>query len=64
MGLPPLPTIRPVPEHPASLAWEPVIEDEQIVGLVCPDCLTARERRAIRHEQAGVVRRLKRGLRP
>ena len=34
----------------------------EVVAVVCRDCLTLREQRAIRAEQARVVRRLKRGL--
>jgi hypothetical protein len=49
-------------DSPASLAWEPIVEDGGIVGMVCPDCLTLREQRRIRAEQARVIRRLKRGL--
>jgi hypothetical protein len=46
----------------ASLAWEPIVEDGRIAGMACPDCLTVREQRRIRVEQARVIRRLKRGL--
>jgi hypothetical protein len=55
---------RPGPpvDSPASLAWEPVVEDGRIVAMICPDCLTLKEQRAIRAEQVRVVRRLKRGL--
>jgi len=48
-------------DSPASLAWEPIVEDGRIVGMVCPDCLTRASSR-IRAEQARVIRRLKRGL--
>jgi hypothetical protein len=34
----------------------------QIVGVICPDCLTLPQQRAIRAEKARVIRRLKRGL--
>ena len=56
--------LRPGPpvDSPALLAWEPIVEDERIVGMICPDCLTLREQRRIRAEQARVIRRLKRGL--
>jgi hypothetical protein len=37
-------------------------EHGEVVGVICPDCLTLREQRAIRAEQAKVLRRLKRGL--
>jgi hypothetical protein len=30
--------------------------------MVCPDCLTLREQRRIRAEQARVIRRLNRGV--
>jgi hypothetical protein len=33
-----------------------------VVGVVCDGCLTHLEQRAIRAEQARIVRRLKRGL--
>jgi hypothetical protein len=35
---------------------------DEIVGVICPHCLTLREQRAIRAEKARVLRRLKRGL--
>ena len=56
--------LRPGPpvDSPASLAWEPIVEDGGIVGMVCLDCLTLREQRRVRAEQARVIRRLKRGL--
>jgi hypothetical protein len=41
---------------------EPIVENGEVVGVICPDCLTLREQRSIRAEQARVVRRLKRGL--
>jgi hypothetical protein len=44
------------------LVWELIVEDGEVVGVVCPDCLTLREQRSIRAEQARIVRRLKRGL--
>jgi hypothetical protein len=44
------------------LCWEPIVEDGEVVGVICPDCLTLREQRAIQAEKARVVRRLKRGL--
>src|SRR4051794_39846487 len=55
---------RPAPpwNSPLSLAWEPIIEDGEVVGVICPDCLTLREQRAIQAEKARVFRRLKRGL--
>jgi hypothetical protein len=55
---------RPAPplDAPASLSWELIKKNGEIVGVVCPDCLTLREERAIRAEQARIVRRLKRGL--
>jgi len=34
----------------------------EIVGVICPDCLTLREQRSIRADKARVIRRLKRGL--
>ena len=57
---------RPAPDldEPAALYWELIPGDEhgEIVGVICPDCLTLREQRAIRAEKARVIRRLKRGL--
>jgi hypothetical protein len=55
---------RPAP-HLASqpaLDWELIAEGGEVVGVICPDCLTLREQRAIRAETARVIRRLKRGL--
>jgi hypothetical protein len=46
----------------ASLAWELILQDGEIVGVVCPDCFTLREQRARRAGQDRIVRRLKRGL--
>jgi hypothetical protein len=34
----------------------------ELVGVICPDCLTLREQRPMRAEKARVLRRLKRGL--
>jgi hypothetical protein len=42
--------------------WEPIVEDGEVTGVICPGCLTLREERAIRAEQAHLIRRLKRGL--
>ena len=55
---------RPAPplDEPAALHWELIAEDGEVVGVICPDCLTQREQRAIRAEKARVLRRLKRGL--
>jgi hypothetical protein len=56
---------RPAPDldEPAALYWELMPGDDGvIVGVICPDCLTLREQRAIRAEKARVRRRLKRGL--
>lgn len=38
------------------------MDNDEIAGVICPDCLTLRERRAIQAEKARVIRRLKRGL--
>jgi hypothetical protein len=43
---------------------EPIVENGEITGVICPNCLTLREQRAIRAEKARVIRRLKRGLPP
>ena len=55
---------RPAPpfNSPASLVLEPILEGGEVVGVICPNCLTLREQRSIRAEQARNVRRLKRGL--
>jgi hypothetical protein len=34
----------------------------EAAGVICLDCLTLRQQRAIRPEKAAVLRRLKRGL--
>jgi hypothetical protein len=34
----------------------------EVTGVICPDCLTLREQRAIRAEKARVIRRLERGV--
>ena len=47
---------------PPALYWKLIAEDGEVVGVICPDCLTLREQRAIRAEKARVIRRLKRGL--
>jgi hypothetical protein len=44
------------------LQWEPIGPKGELVGVICPDCLTLREQRATRPEKARVLRRLKRGL--
>jgi hypothetical protein len=51
-------------DEPATLYWELIPGDRhgEIIGVICPDCLTLREQRAIRAEKARVIRRLKRGL--
>jgi len=49
-------------DEPAALYWELIPGDGEVVGVVCPNCLTLREQRAIRAEKARVLRRLKRGL--
>jgi hypothetical protein len=42
--------------------WDPIVEDGELIGLICRGCLTLREDRAIRAEQERPIRRLKRGL--
>jgi hypothetical protein len=50
-------------DEPAALYWELIPGDDgEVVGVICEGCLTLRERRAIRAEEARVLRRLKRGL--
>jgi hypothetical protein len=34
----------------------------EVVGVICPDCLTLREQRAIPAERARIIRRSKRRL--
>jgi hypothetical protein len=34
----------------------------EVTGVICPDCLTLREQRAIRAEEVRVIRRLERGV--
>jgi hypothetical protein len=55
---------RPILDEPAALYWQLIAGDQhgEIVGVICPNCLTLREQRAIRAEKARVLRRLKRGL--
>ena len=55
---------RPAPDldSPPALYWELIPADGEVVGVICPDCLTLREQRAIRAEKARVLRRSKRGL--
>jgi hypothetical protein len=55
---------RPVPDldSPPALYWELIPGDGEVVGVICPDCLTLREQRAIRAEEARVIRWWKRGL--
>src|SRR3982751_2952751 len=48
---------------PASLSWKPIVEDGEVVGVICPDLLTLQEQRSIRAEQARIMRRLKPGCR-
>jgi hypothetical protein len=50
-------------DSPPALYWELIPGDEHgEIGVICPDCLTLREQRAIRVEKARMLRRLKRGL--
>jgi hypothetical protein len=49
-------------DTPASLQWEPIVEDGTIVAMICPRCLTLREQQQIRAEKVRALRRLKRGL--
>jgi hypothetical protein len=44
------------------LQWEPIGDEGELVGVICPHCLTLREQRAIQAGKARVIRRLKRGL--
>jgi hypothetical protein len=49
-------------DSPPALYWELIPGDGEVVGVICPDCLTLREQRAIRAEKARVIRWWKRGL--
>jgi hypothetical protein len=49
-------------DFPPAVYWELIVEDGEVVGGICLDCLTLREQRAIQAEKARVIRRLKRGL--
>ena len=44
---------RPAPDldSPPALYWELIPEHGEGVGVICSDCLTLREQRAIRHEK-------------
>jgi hypothetical protein len=55
---------RPAPplDEPTALYWELIVEDGEVVGVMCVGCLTLHEQRAIRAEKARVLRRLKHGL--
>ena len=57
---------RPAPhlDSPPARYWELITEEGEVFGVLCPDCLTLREQRAIQAEKARVIRRLKRGLPP
>jgi len=39
-------------DEPAALYWELIPGDGEVMGVICPDCLTLREQRAIRAEKA------------
>jgi len=60
--VPALPAARPGLGLAPSLYWEPVMKHGEIVGVICPDCLTLREQRSIRADKARMIRLLKRGL--
>jgi len=49
-------------DEPTALYWELIVEDGEVVGVMCEGCLTLHEQRAIRAEKARVLRRLKHGL--
>src|ERR1700750_176171 len=42
-------------DEPVGLYWELIPEHGEVVGGICPDCLTLREQRAIRAEKARVI---------
>jgi hypothetical protein len=44
------------------VAWELILQDGEIVGVVGPDCFTLGEQRARHAERDRIVWRLKRGL--
>ena len=60
--MPPLPAASATLELASLALLEPIMEDGEVLGVICPDCLTLRERRAIQAEKARVIRHLKRGL--
>ena len=49
-------------DSPLSISCEPIAEDGEVIGVICPDRLTLREQRAIWAEKARALRRLKHGL--
>jgi hypothetical protein len=49
-------------DSPPARYWELITEEGEVFGVLCPDCRTLREQRAIQAEKARVLRRLKRGL--
>jgi hypothetical protein len=40
-------------DSPAALYWELIVENGELVGVICEGCLTKREQRAIRAERRG-----------
>ena len=56
--------LRPGPpwNSPASLYWEPIVENGEVTGVDLPRLPDRAQQRAIRGEKALVIRRLKRGL--
>jgi hypothetical protein len=46
-------------DSPRSLDWEPIVKDGQIVGMICPRCMTYDDMRKRRDELAKLAPRLK-----
>jgi hypothetical protein len=49
-------------DSPPARYRELITEEGEFFGVLCPDCRTLREQRAIEAEKARVIRRLRRGL--
>ena len=57
-----MPPDRAASVFAADALPELITEEGEVFGVLCPDCRTLREQRAIQAEKARVIRRLKRGL--
>lgn len=54
IGLPPMQPAAPDLDEPAALYSELIPGDGEVLGVICADCRTLREQRAIRAEKACV----------